>query len=242
MIYCFDLDNTLCNTIDKDYNNATPIHEMVDRVNYLYNNNHEIIVFTARGMGKFNGDVNKVYNVYYKMTETQLRKWGIKYHKLILGKPSFDLFIDDKNQKIDEFKSSINPKIGFIAGSFDIIHPGYIHMFRKIKNQCDYLIVGLHSDPSLERSHKLKPILNIQERIDILSSLIFINEIIVYNDEEELLQILSKVKIDIRFLGEDYKNSKFTGSDLPIELHFIERDHGWSTTNFKKIISESIKN
>jgi glycerol-3-phosphate cytidylyltransferase len=240
MIYCFDLDNTLCNTVDKDYDNSTPIQDMIDRVNYLHDNGHEILIFTARGMGKFKGDINTVYNTYYDKTESQLKKWGIKYNKLILGKPSFDFFIDDKNQKIDDFKLNVNPKIGFIAGSFDVIHPGYIHMFNDIKEYCDYLIVGLHDDPSSERPNKIKPILSVQERKDILSSLRFINEIIVYSSEKELLQILLNNKIDIRFLGEDYKDSNYTGIDLPIKVHFIERNHGWSTTKFKKLISESI--
>lgn len=240
MIYCFDLDNTLCLTSGKDYTNSTPIPNMIDRVNFLYDNQHEIIIFTARGMGKFQGDVSKAYQYYFNLTESQLKKWGVKYNRLILGKPSFDHFIDDKNKKIEDFKSDINPITGFIAGSFDVIHPGYIKMFKEIKKKCDYLIVGLQENPKIERSNKMAPILTLDERSELLSSLIYVNKIIPYKTEQDLLNLLKTNKIDIRFLGDDYQNSKFTGSELPIVVEFLDRSHGWSTTKYKKLIAQSI--
>ena len=98
----------------------------------------------------------------------------------------------------------------------------------------------LHEDPSVERSEKLKPILNIEERKLILSSLRQIDEIIIYKTEDDLLEILKDKKIDIRFLGDDYKKKDFTGKELDIPIHYLDRSHGWSTTKFKKLLSNNI--
>ena len=239
-IYCFDLDETLCNTLEKDYKNSTPIIEMVDRANYLYEQGNIIKIFTARGMGEFSGDIGKVNDAYYKLTKTQLEKWGVKYHEIHFGKQSFDYFIDDKNLTIDQFKSMVKPRVGFIAGTFDVMHPGYIEMFKFMKNNCDYLIVGLHKDPSLERDTKLKPVLSTDERKEMLLSLRYIDQVIEYQIESELIEILKNNKIDIRFLGDDYIDKRYTGKDLPIDIKLIDRSHGWSTTKYKISISESL--
>jgi len=236
MIYCFDLDQTLCNNSNKDYINSYPIVEMIDRVNFLYDEGHYIKIFTARGMSKFNKDLDKINDAYLSLTKKSLQDWGVKYHELILGKTSFDYFIDDKNLTIDEFKSLIKPKVGFIAGCFDIIHPGYIHMFKTIKKYCDFLIVGLHEDPTIDRPNKIKPILSIEERSEILLSIKYVDDIKIYQTENDLENLLIRNKIDIRFLGEDYKNSNFTAKNLDIEIKFIDRNHGWSTTKMKKLI------
>ena len=133
-------------------------------------------------------------------------------------------------------------KKGFIAGNFDVIHPGYIKMFKECRNNCDHFTVLLQSDPSVERPEKLKPILTIDERIEQLESNRFIDNILTYTLESELLSLIIKNKFDVRFLGDDYIDSKsFTGKDLNIPIHFINRDHGWSTTKFKKLISLSFK-
>jgi glycerol-3-phosphate cytidylyltransferase len=131
-------------------------------------------------------------------------------------------------------------KVGVIAGNFDVIHPGYIYLFNECKNYCDDLLLLLHDDPSIERAEKIKPILNLHERRMILSSLHQINRIISYETESDLYKILSEQNIDIRFLGDDYKNKPFTGDDLDIPIHYLDRSHGWSTTKFKKLISESL--
>ena len=131
-------------------------------------------------------------------------------------------------------------KVGVIAGNFDVIHPGYIYMLNECKNYCEDLLLLLHDDPSIERVEKIKPILNLHERKMILISLHQINRIISYETESDLHNILSEQKIDIRFLGDDYKNKSFTGDDLDIPIHYLDRSHGWSTTKFKKLISESL--
>ena len=130
-------------------------------------------------------------------------------------------------------------KTGVIAGNFDVIHPGYIHLFNECKEFCSELIILLHEDPSIERPEKLKPILNLDERKMILSSLTQIDQIIPYKLEVDLYQLLSNLDIDIRFLGDDYKSKPFTGDDLNIPIHFLDRSHGWSTTRFKNKIAKS---
>ena len=131
-------------------------------------------------------------------------------------------------------------KIGVIAGNFDVIHPGYIHMFDECKNYCDTLLLLLHEDPSVERPEKIKPILSLNERTMILNSLKQIDQIITYKTESDLYEILMNKKIDVRFLGDDYKNKSFTGDDLNIPIHYLDRSHGWSTTKFKKLIVETL--
>ena len=131
-------------------------------------------------------------------------------------------------------------KIGVIAGNFDVIHPGYIHMFDECKNYCDTLLLLLHEDPSIERPEKIKPILSLNERSMTLNSLKQIDQIITYKTESDLYKILMDKKIDVRFLGDDYRDKSFTGDDLNIPIHYLDRSHGWSTTKFKKLIAESL--
>ena len=130
--------------------------------------------------------------------------------------------------------------LGVIAGNFDVIHPGYVYMFDECKKHCDILLLLLHEDPSIERPEKIKPILDLDERNMILSSLQQIDRIITYQTESDLYDILKTEQIDIRFLGDDYKDKSFTGDDLGIPIHYLDRSHGWSTTKFKKLIAETI--
>ena len=134
----------------------------------------------------------------------------------------------------------MNSKIGVIAGNFDVIHPGYVYMFNECKKYCDTLLLLLHEDPSLERPRKIKPILDIDERNMILSSFKQIDQIITYKTESDLHEILMDKKIDVRFLGDDYRDKSFTGDDLNIPIHYLDRSHGWSTTKFKKLIAETL--
>ena len=130
---------------------------------------------------------------------------------------------------------------GVIAGNFDVIHPGYIKTFKECKSNCDSFTILLHSDPTIERPEKLKPVLSVEERIEVLSSIKYVDNIQVYTYEKELVKLLQEGKFDIRFLGDDYINKSFTGDNLDISIHFISRNHGWSTTKFKNAIVESFK-
>tara|TARA_B100000287_G_scaffold412773_1_gene443584 strand:- start:56 stop:460 length:405 start_codon:yes stop_codon:yes gene_type:complete len=134
----------------------------------------------------------------------------------------------------------MNKNTGVIAGNFDVIHPGYIYMFDECKKHCDILLLLLHDDSSIERPEKIKPILDLSERNMILSSLKQVDRIITYQIESDLYDILKTEQIDIRFLGDDYKDKSFTGDDLGIPIHYLDRSHGWSTTKFKKLIADTI--
>ena len=130
---------------------------------------------------------------------------------------------------------------GVIAGNFDVIHPGYIKTFKECKENCDHFTILLHTDPTIERPNKLKPILSVDERIEILSSIKFIDDIKVYTYEKELIKLLKDNKFNVRFLGDDYIGKTFTGIELNIDIHYLSRDHGWSTTKFKKQIAETLE-
>lgn len=125
---------------------------------------------------------------------------------------------------------------GVIAGNFDVIHPGYVYTFQQCKKSCDELIILLHEDPSIERPHKLKPILSTEERMDVLMALKAVDGVVLYKTEEDLVQMLEMIGPDYRFLGDDYEGKNFTGKKLDIEIVYIERSHGWSTTKFKTMI------
>lgn len=131
-------------------------------------------------------------------------------------------------------------KTGVIAGNFDVIHPGYIKMFKECKQVCDKLIVFLHTDPSIERPSKLKPILSVEERVELLESLKYIDEVQIYTYETELYDLVESNSPDVRFLGDDYKNKTYTGSELGVPIHYLNRDHGWSTTKFKTLIANTL--
>ena len=132
--------------------------------------------------------------------------------------------------------------MGVIAGNFDVIHPGYIKMFKECKANCDIFVVLLHSDPTIERPEKIKPILSVAERDEMLMSIKYVDNVFVYDTEADLLHLLNILQPSVRFLGDDYKDKSFTGKDLKIRIHYLDRSHGWSTTKFKKLIAKSILN
>ena len=136
---------------------------------------------------------------------------------------------------------STNTKRGLIAGSFDIIHPGYIEMFEDAKNNaCNYLIIALQSDPTIERPEKCKPVQTAGEREYILKSIRYIDEVIHYNTEKELLAIIKKIEYNVRVIGSDYRNVEFTGSDHEKEIYYHERNHPYSLTDLKNKITKQM--
>ena len=133
-------------------------------------------------------------------------------------------------------------KIGFTAGAFDLCHAGHMLMFEEAKEQCDYLIVGLHSDPSIDRKGlKNKPIMSVEERMIILKGVKYIDEIVTYDTEARLLKLLTEntLGIDVRILGVEYKDKPYTGRDLPLPVYYNTRDHGYSTTELRKRVYEA---
>ena len=133
------------------------------------------------------------------------------------------------------------PNIGVVAGAFPILHPGYVRLFEEALDNCGQLIVLLHEDPTIERPEKVKPILTAVERKEVLNLFLPYNSVIItYNIEQQLSFLLRSIDPDVRFLGDDYQGKSYTGDDLGIPVHWIKRNHGWSSTKFIKEIAESI--
>jgi len=137
-------------------------------------------------------------------------------------------------------------KRGFVAGAFDLMHAGHCLLLKDCKNYCDYLIVGLHRDPSKERTWKNKPIQTVEERYIQLESNRYVNEIIEYDTEDELVSILINNEINVRFLGTDYLNKDFTGKDLVdlkhIKIIYHDRNHKYSSTELRIRIRDASMN
>jgi|TARA_B110000116_G_C16338211_1_gene359893 glycerol-3-phosphate cytidylyltransferase len=109
-------------------------------------------------------------------------------------------------------------------------------MLEEAKSNCDYLIVGLQTDPSIDRENKNKPVQTVYERYVQLNAVKYVDEIIPYDTEQSLLDLLQSQKIDIRFIGEDYRDMEFTGMDLPIEVFYTSRQHSFSSSSLRKLI------
>ena len=109
-----------------------------------------------------------------------------------------------------------------------------------MRENCTVLIVLLHTDPTIERPQKLKPILSSDDRKEMLESIKYVDDVIRYTYEEQLYDLLKIGEFDIRFLGDDYRGKPFTGDDLRIPIHYLNRDHGWSITKFKQLIHDSV--
>ena len=134
----------------------------------------------------------------------------------------------------------MNKIVGFTCSCFDLLHAGHILMLEDSKKQCDYLIVGLQSDPTIDRSDtKNKPVQSLKERQIQLEAIKYIDEIVIYNTENELYDLLKEINPDIRILGSDYKKKSFTGDDLPIKIYYHNRNHNFSTTNLREQIVNS---
>ena len=132
-------------------------------------------------------------------------------------------------------------KIGLVAGNFDVIHPGYVKLFEDAKNNaCNYLVVALQGDPTIERPYKCKPVQSIDERQYILESIKYVDKVIHYNTENELLDIAKNFNYDVRVIGSDYKDVDFTGKTQKKEIYYHERLHAYSLTDLKKRITEQM--
>lgn len=132
---------------------------------------------------------------------------------------------------------------GITFGAFDLLHAGHVAMLEEAKRKCDYLIVGLHTDPTIDRPDtKNKPIQSIYERWKQLNAMKAVNEVIPYDTEKDLRNMLATLSVNLRFIGSDYINKEITGSDIckskDIEIVYIERIHNYSSTELR----ERIKN
>lgn len=135
-------------------------------------------------------------------------------------------------------------KVGITAGAFDLCHAGHMIVFKEAKTVCDYLIVALQDDPSdtpadYRGKKKNKPIMSLEERRIILEGIRYIDEIVVYHTEEELHDLLVKLKPDVRIIGTDWKGREYTGHELPMETYFNSRSHSFSTSALRERIFEA---
>lgn len=133
-------------------------------------------------------------------------------------------------------------KVGITFSTFDLLHAGHVAMLRDAKNQCDYLIVGLQSDPTIDRPDtKNKPVQTMFERYLQLKAVEYVDEVIPYQTEQDLEDILQTLNINVRILGEEYRDKDFTGKETckrrDIKLYFNKRDHRFSTTDLRNRIS-----
>jgi len=137
-------------------------------------------------------------------------------------------------------------KIGITFSAFDLLHAGHIGMLREARAHCDYLIVGLQTDPTIDRPDtKNKPVQTLVERYTQLNALKFVDEIVPYQTEQDVIDILELFQLDVRFLGEEYKHTDFSGKDVcqkrGIVLHFNKRDHRFSTSDLRKRVADSAR-
>tara|TARA_R110002050_G_scaffold16622_1_gene50120 strand:- start:426 stop:860 length:435 start_codon:yes stop_codon:yes gene_type:complete len=128
--------------------------------------------------------------------------------------------------------------IGFTAGNFDLLHPGYIYTFEEAKRHCDKFLVFLQRDPSATRYTKYKPVIPLYERYRTLMAIKHIDDVYIYQTEEELYELIKFWKPQVRILGEDYIGKPFTGDDLPLKVIYTTRSHDWSTTKLKDLITK----
>jgi len=140
------------------------------------------------------------------------------------------------------FENSKTKKIGFVAGAFDLLHPGHQLMLQESKNQCDILIVALQSDPGIDRKSKNSPVQGMFGRYISLQGNKYVDYVLPYSTEEDLYNMLQILPIDIRILDEEYKYKTFTGSDLDIEVYFNKRKHNYSSSRLRREVHEKEKN
>jgi glycerol-3-phosphate cytidylyltransferase len=145
--------------------------------------------------------------------------------------------------KIKDLKTK-GVKIGITFSTFDLLHAGHVAMLAEAKNHCDYLIAGLQTDPTIDRPEtKNKPVQSIVERQIQLSSCRYVDEVVVYQTEQDLVDILLTLPIDVRILGVEYKGKAFSGDEAclqkGIELIFNSRDHSFSSSNLRKRVAEA---
>ena len=148
--------------------------------------------------------------------------------------------------KVKDLKDQ-GKKIGITFSTFDLLHAGHIAMLAEAKNHCDYLIAGLQTDPTIDRPDtKNKPVQSIVERQIQLAATRYVDEIVVYETEKDLQDILLTLPIDVRILGVEYADKDFSGRKIcenrGIDLVFNSRDHSFSSSNLRKRVADSERN
>jgi len=130
-------------------------------------------------------------------------------------------------------------RIGFTCSCFDLFHAGHLMMLKEAKTQCDHLIIGLQTDPTIDRPEKNKPVQSVLERFIQVQACRYVDEIIPYATEKELMDILTSFPIDVRIIGEEYRDKQFTGYQLPMAVYFNSRQHSFSTTELRQRVLQA---
>jgi glycerol-3-phosphate cytidylyltransferase len=230
---------------------VTPVANVKECLRYLSNHDWDEVWLDADLDGDdfaLSGNVGGLDVVFY----IRANRWPEGKRKPLFIVHSRNAFLASKMvkllQKADVFAvwkpfcydKYINPKVGLVAGAFDLIHPGYVELLQDARSVCDYLIVALHEDPSVENPKKVSPILSVTEREKILLSLRYVDRVVIYHSERELTLLLKTLKPDIRVNGNDHGGIS-TRPDLGIPVYYHERKTGWSATKLKTMIYESMK-
>ena len=136
-------------------------------------------------------------------------------------------------------------RIGFTCSTFDLLHAGHVTMLEEAKRHCDFLIVGLQNDPTEDRPEKNKPVQSIVERQIQLAAVKYVDEIVIYNTEQDLIDLLLTLPIDVRILGDEYKTKDFTGKDIAKQrgskIIYNGRDHSFSSSSLRKRVVQADK-
>jgi glycerol-3-phosphate cytidylyltransferase len=131
--------------------------------------------------------------------------------------------------------------VGITAGAFDLFHAGHVLMLKDASNQCDHLIVALQTDPSIDRKEKNKPVQSMYERFVQVDACKYVDEIIPYETEDDLYALIMNNNIDLRIIGNEYRNEDFTAREVGLEIYYNARNHQWSTTELReRILNESL--
>jgi glycerol-3-phosphate cytidylyltransferase len=132
-------------------------------------------------------------------------------------------------------------RIGFTCSAFDLLHAGHIVMLAEAKDQCDFLVVGLLSDPTNDRpTTKNKPVQSMFERWLQLQAVQYVDLVIPFSAEQDIIDMLLIIQPDVRIVGSEYKNTQFTGSDLSTHVHFNNRKHSFSSSELRKRIERNV--
>jgi glycerol-3-phosphate cytidylyltransferase len=137
--------------------------------------------------------------------------------------------------------NSSDERVGITASCFDLFHAGHVLMLQEAKEQCDRLVVALQTDPTIDRPEKNKPVQSLVERYIQVQACRYVDDIIPYTTEEDLLNILQCYDWDVRIIGQDYYGKRFTGDELDMEVYYNSRRHSFSTTELRKRISDGNK-
>ena len=221
LCYVVDVDGTVCNDTRGDYHSAKPIPHRIEYFNKLFDQGHEVHYWTARGG---HSGIN-----WSTVTRQQLDDWGAKYTTFATGKKPYDVLVDDRAFNADLFFSVLSKSKIFVNGTFDILHTGHLSMLKYAKN-LGIVTVAIDSD---ERVKKLKgptrPVNSEYERKEMLLSLKYVDNVIIFNTDEELRELVGQH--DTMVKGADYKDKPIIGQDVCKELVFFDVIQGFSTTN-----------